>query len=110
MILHVALPVVMLMGLAAALPHLMLRLVPETFAGVLLNAGICAVLLTLISAGYFFASYMARNTALIDLAGIAPAATLVHFLGLGLGAGLVWGPVLVLSVSYTPARWKENVW
>lgn len=110
MILHVALPVAVLMALAAALPHLLLRVVPETFAGILLNVGMSAGLLTLIAATYFFVSYLTHNSAILDLAGIAPAATLAHFLRLGLGAGLVWGPVLVLSVSYTPARWKENVW
>lgn len=110
MILAIALPIFLLMALAAALPHLLLRLFPETFAGVLLNAAVCALLLTAIAAGYFFASYLARSTALLDLAGIAPAETVLHFLKLGLGAGLVWGPVLVLSVSYTPSRWKENVW
>ena len=110
MILHVALPIAVLMALAAALPHLLLRLVPETLGGVLLNAALCAGLLTVTSAVYFFATYLAQSTAILDLAGVAPGATALHFLKLGLGAGLVWGPVLVLSISYTPSRWKENVW
>lgn len=110
MILHVALPLIALIAIAAALPHLLLRRMPETFPGVILNALICALILTLLAAAYFFAAYLARNTAILDLVGISPGSTLLYFLRLGLGSALVWGPVLVLSVSYTPSRWKDNRW
>lgn len=33
-----------------------------------------------------------------------------HFVRLGLGAGLIWAPVLILAVASVPGRWKKNVW
>ena len=110
MILHVALPVIALIVIAALLPALIERWVPETIGGMALNAGLSAVGLTLISAGYFLISYLQQSTEILDLVGVAPASGVGHFLKLGLAAGLIWGPVMVLVISFAPRRWKENVW
>ena len=110
MILHVALPVIGLIVIAAVLPALIERRVPETIGGMFLNAVLSAVVLTLVSAVYFFLSYLERSTAILDLIGVEPASGVGHFLKLGLAAGLIWGPVMVLVISFAPRRWKENTW
>ena len=33
-----------------------------------------------------------------------------HFVLLSAKAGIVWGPVMVLSLSALPKRWKRAVW
>ena len=99
-----------LIALAILLPFLLARFTPETLGGLVLTGLLSAILLTLAAAAYFFLSYLNANTAILELAGVAPRSTLLYFLELGLGSALIWAPVLVLAISYLPRRWKENVW
>lgn len=110
MIRGILLPVLGLIALAALMPRLFQRVTPETTAGLVMNFALSAAMLTLASAGYFFWAYLRNDQRLLELVGIAPGYALAHFLKLGLGAGLIWGPVLLLAVSYVPRRWKENTW
>jgi hypothetical protein len=109
-ILGVALPVIVLAALAVLVPRLMERAVPESLGGLILNGVGSALVLSVLSAGYFAAAYAMRSSALLDLAGIAPGRTAAHFLRLGLMSGIVWAPVMVLAVASAPKRWKEAVW
>lgn len=110
MILGVLLPVAALIAAAILVPRGLERAMPESLQGLILNGVISAAVLTVMAAGYFFLAYLWRSTAILDLAGIAPASTLGHFLRLGLGSAIIWAPVLVLAVSTAPKRWKEAVW
>ena len=110
MITGVLIPVAALVLVAIYLPRLLARVTPESLAGLIVNGALSAVALTMLAAAYFLWSYARQDTRLLDLIGFAPGETLGHFLRLGLGSALIWGPVLVLSVSTLPRRWKENVW
>jgi len=110
MMLGLLLPVAVLVAAAILVPRGLERMVPETLGGLVLNGAVSALVLILLSAGYFFLAYLWRSTALLDLIGIAPGQTLGHFLRLGFGAGLIWAPVVVLAVSTAPKRWREAEW
>lgn len=110
MITGVALPVLALAALAIAVPRLLEHLVPETMGGLILNGAVSAAILTALATAYFVWSYARQDTRILDLIGIAPGESLLYFLRLGLGSALIWGPVLVLTISTAPRRWKENVW
>lgn len=110
MILGIVLPIAVMVALAILLPRLLARWMPESVPGLILNGGICVLLLALLSGLYFFAAYTLNNTRLLDLIGLAPGATLLYFLRLGLASALIWGPILVLALAAVPKRWKEAVW
>jgi hypothetical protein len=108
--LHLIVPVAALLAASILVPRWIEPHMPETLAGLVLNGALSAVALTLLSALYFAFAYLARSTAVLDLLNIAPAATLGHFLRLGLSSAILWAPVLVLALSTAPKRWKENQW
>lgn len=110
MITGVLLPVLGLLLCAAVIPIGVERWMPETIAGMVATGVVSAVLMTLLSAGYFLWAYASQDTRLLDAIGIAPGETLAHFLRLGLGSSLIWGPVVLLVVSTSPRRWTENEW
>jgi len=110
MILGLLIPFALLVGAGILIPRLLERVMPETLGGLILNGILSSVALLVVSAGYFAVAYYWRSTAVFDLFGIAPAATVMHFLRLGIGAAVIWAPVVVLAVSTAPRRWKENEW
>ena len=110
MIAGLALPVLALIALAVAVPHALLRLMPESGWGLVLNAALSGAVLTGLAAAYFAWAYARSSPAVLDLFGARPGAAADYLLGLGLKAGLVWGPVLVLAVSYLPRRWRGREW
>ncbi|MGR3321376.1 MAG: hypothetical protein ACU0DK_05535 [Pseudooceanicola sp.] len=110
MIHGVLLPVLVLGAIAVAVPVLLERIVPETVAGLILNGAVSASVMTLVSALYFLWSYTRGDSRIAEMLSLAPGASALHFLKLGIGAGLIWAPVVVLTVSTAPRRWKENTW
>jgi hypothetical protein len=103
-------PVVLLVATAILLPRLLLRWMPETLGGLILNGAITAAVLTGIASGWLFLSYLWRDSRLLDLFGLAPGGTLLYFLRLGLMSALIWAPVLVLALATLPKRWKHATW
>lgn len=95
---------------AIALPFATARRLPEGVAGLVVNGVVSAVTLPLGTAGYFFWACLRRDDRLIGALGVAPGETLVHFLALGVSAGLIWAPVLVLALAALPRRRKEVQW
>ncbi|WP_373354584.1 hypothetical protein [Pseudoroseicyclus sp. CXY001] len=110
MISSVLLPGLIIVIAAILLPRPLGRWLPETFAGLILNGVISVALMTALSAAVFAAAYALSGTDLAGLMGFAPGTTVGHFLRLGLSAGLLWGPVLVLAVASVPRRWRVGVW
>ncbi|WP_238365616.1 hypothetical protein [Mesobacterium pallidum] len=110
MITGLALPTLALMALAFALPHGLLRWMPETGRGLVLNGLLSGLVLVAVAAGYFLWAYAHAAPAMLRVFGARPGASAGYFLRLGLQSAVIWGPVLVLTVSYLPRRWKEGVW
>ena len=104
------LPFAALVALAIAVPFALARVLPEGVPGLLANGVLCAVAMTGVSAAYFLWAYGRQDTRVIDAIGFAPGETMGYFLRLGLGAGLIWGPPLVLAISAQPKRWRQVQW
>jgi len=103
-------PVAGLVALAVFLPRLILRWMPETLAGLILNGAITALLLTVLAAGWLFLSYVRADRRILEFFDMAPGGTAFHFLRLGFMSALIWAPVLVLSLASLPKRWKTAKW
>ena len=103
-------PLVLLVATAILLPRVILRWLPETLAGLILNGTISALVLTALASGWLFLSYLWRDSHLLYLFGLAPGGTLLYFLRLGLMSALIWAPVLVLALATLPKRWKHATW
>lgn len=110
MIAGVLLPALGLMLCAVVVPIGLERWLPKTMGGMIVNGFASGATMTLLAAGYFLWAYQRQDMRVVELLGIAPGETLGYFLRLGLSAGLIWGPVLVLVISFSPRRWKENEW
>jgi len=104
------LPFGVLVIAAVVLPFAFARLLPEGVAGLLVNGAVSALALTFGTAGYFLWAYGRQDVRVAETLGAAPGETLAHVLGLALRAGLIWVPVLVLSLSAQPRRWKVVQW
>ena len=110
MIVGVLLPALGLILCAVLVPVILERWVAESVGGMIVNGVVSAAILTALAAGYFLWAYGRQDMRFLDAIGFAPGETLGYFLRLGLSSGLIWGPVLVLVISTSPRRWKENVW
>ena len=101
-----------LAALAAALPFVFGRLLPEGTGWLLVNAALSAVLLMAAAVLYFVVAYAGRIAAVPEVLaffGAAPGSDW-HFLRLGALSALIWLPVMVLALAAQPGRWKEKVW
>lgn len=97
-------PVLLLVLAAAALPRWLARRLGRRPGARALNAALSALALAALAAAAFLALYLARDPGLWTLMRSAPAAALGHFAGLGARAGLIWAPVLAVSLLSLPRR------
>ena len=100
----VLVPVAILVLIAVAVPRLVARAVGRGARAGAVNLTLSAVVLTLISGGYFAIDYALRDPRTLGVAGAQPLAALAHFTWLGLMSGLVWGPVMILSLTALPQQ------
>lgn len=110
MLISVAVPVILLMTLAVVVTRGVERFVPESIPGLALSVVLTATLMWWISALGFFILYLWQSTAVLDLLSINPSSGLRYFLMLGLKSGLIWGPLVLITVSTAPRRWKVARW
>jgi hypothetical protein len=101
--LNLILPLVGLAVVAWLVPWLLGKLVPEGVIWLLVNGVLSALLLAVISTAGFVWLYG-------DAGGVVWREAPWHFVLLSAKAGIVWGPVMVLSLSALPKRWKRAVW
>lgn len=100
---NLILPLVGLAVVAWLVPWLLGKLVPEGIIWLLVNGVLSALLLAVISAAGFVWLYG-------EAGGVVWREAPWHFVLLSAKAGIVWGPVMVLSLSALPKRWKRAVW
>ncbi|MFC2970351.1 hypothetical protein [Acidimangrovimonas pyrenivorans] len=100
----VLVPVIVLVLLAVATPRLLARVVGRGARAAAVNLTLSALLLTVVSGGYFAVDYLLRDPRVLGALGARPVSALAHFGWLGLMAGLVWGPVMLLSLTALPQQ------
>ena len=100
---NLVLPLVGLAVLAWLVPWMLGKLLPEGVIWLLVNGVLSALLLAVVAAAGFVWLYG-------EAGGVVWREAPWHFVLLSAKAGIVWGPVMVLSLSALPKRWKEVVW
>lgn len=108
MITDLLIPTAILIALAVFVTRGVERLMPETVPGIAATALVSAVALVGLSACLFAVLYLLETPAAARL--IGQTGSVLHFLLLGVQAGLVWGPILLLVSVTAPRRWRSNVW
>ena len=103
MIQDVVLPLAFLATAAWVIPLLLFKILPEGVIWLILIGAISTIALVGISASGFYILYGRAGDVVLDT---APW----HFAVLSARAALVWAPVMVLSLSSIPRRWKRAVW
>jgi hypothetical protein len=101
--LNLVLPLVGLAVVAWLVPWVLGKLVPEGVIWLLVNGVLSALLLAVVAAAGFVWLYG-------EAGGVVWREAPWHFVLLSAKAGIVWGPVMVLSLSALPKRWKRAVW
>ncbi|MGB3687850.1 MAG: hypothetical protein WBA02_00980 [Jannaschia helgolandensis] len=100
---NLVLPLVGLAVVAWLVPWMLGKLLPEGVIWLLVNGVLSALLLAVVAAAGFVWLYG-------EAGGVVWREAPWHFVLLSAKAGIVWGPVMVLSLSALPKRWKEVVW
>ncbi|MGR3369401.1 MAG: hypothetical protein ACU0CC_11885 [Sagittula sp.] len=108
MILGLLIPTAILIALAVFVTRGVERLMPETIPGIAAAALLSALALVGLSACLFAVLYLLETPSAARL--IGQRGGVLHFLLLGVQAGLVWGPIVLLVSVTAPRRWRTNVW
>ena len=104
------LPAVFLAVVAFVVPRLWARLLPEGVTPLMVNAFLSTLVLIAVSGIFFWCLYLFQGLQVAQLADHGLAANLVTFGRLGLMSGLIWAPVMILSVAGLPRRWVHVTW
>lgn len=103
----VIVPMIVLLALGWIVPQVLGRLLPEGVAALIVLACVAFVVLW-VAGGLFFAGlYIAQGA---PMAAFTPAQAVLHFGRLGLLSGIIWLPVMILSVANLPRKWVKEVW
>lgn len=103
-------PAMILAFLAWIVPKLLSLVLPEGVRPLLLNALLSTLLLFVISTLFFVVLYAVQGVGVAEMSEYGFSANAVFFGRLGLISGLVWAPVMVLSVANLPRHWVTKVW
>ena len=104
------LPAACLALLAWVVPKLLSMVLPEGVRPLMINALLSTVILFALSTGFFSLLYVWKGVGWDELAGFGAFANIVFFGKLGLIAGLIWAPIMVLTVANLPRGWVRAVW
>ena len=83
---------------------------PEGVKPLLLLAFVATLMMLIISAGLFVLLYISRGVPFAVLFETGVLAGVIHFVRLGVISALLWGPILILSVSGLPKHWIKETW
>ncbi|WP_341211193.1 hypothetical protein [uncultured Limimaricola sp.] len=104
------LPVLGLALAGWAVPRLLAAWFPEGVRPLLCLGLTAAMSMLVLSMALFLVLYLAQGVPLDELARPGWGALAWHLARLGLGAALIWGPILVLSVAGLPRHWRHETW
>ena len=103
-------PALLLAIAAFAVPRFMARLLPEGVTPLMVNAFLSTLTLIAVSGVFFWGLYLWQGLQVAQLAEQGLAANLVFFGRLALLSGLIWAPIMILSVAGLPRKWVHATW
>ena len=100
--LAILMPVIVLVLVSAAVPIWLARRLGHDLRGRAANIALSSLVMLILSGVYFAVLYILEAPGIAGAIGAQPMVALGHFLWLGLMAGLIWAPVVVLSATIGP--------
>lgn len=91
-------------------PKLWSMVLPEGVRPLFLNAVLSTLSLIAITALYFISAYWLAGISLSRILDEGLLANIRYFGRLGLGAGIIWGPMMALSLMALPRYWVRAQW
>lgn len=104
------LPAMALALLAWLVPKFLSMVFPEGVKPLLALTFVATLLLFVISVLFFVLLYLWQGVSLADLSVLGWWENITFFGRLGLISGLIWAPIMILSVASLPRTWKKEVW
>ena len=104
------LPALVLAIIGFATPRLLARVLPEGVGPLMINALLSTLALFLLSAVFFVCLYIWQGVPMAQILEPGLAANVLFFGQLGLIAGIIWGPIMILSVAGLPRKWVKETW
>ncbi|MFT6076744.1 MAG: hypothetical protein ACJAZ1_003681 [Yoonia sp.] len=104
------LPALLLAIAAFVVPRFMARMLPEGVTPLMVNAFLSTLILIAVSGILFWCLYLWQGLQAEQLADQGLAANLVFFGRLALLSGLIWAPIMILSVAGLPRKWVHATW
>ncbi|MFQ6554044.1 hypothetical protein AAD018_017010 [Aestuariibius insulae] len=103
-------PALILAAMGWMVPRVLGQIFPEGVRPLVWLTLLSAVILFGLSIVAFVVLYLAQDIPIGTLFEPGGIETMVHFSRIAALSGLFWGPVLLLTVSSMPRRWKEAEW
>lgn len=69
-----------------------------------------ALIVWALGAAVFLGLYLVQGADLATLTSAGVAAAVWYFLRLSISAGLIWAPIMVLSIAGLPKTWVHETW
>ena len=104
------LPAMVLAAFGWVVPRLLSLLFPEGVKALLLLGFVSTLVMFALGVGFFILLYIGSGVPLTELFEPGLASGLYHFGRLGLISALLWGPIMVLSLSGLPRTWVKETW
>lgn len=95
---------------AWVIPKLLSMILPEGVRALMVNALLSTLVLFAISSAFFVVLYIVQGAGAAELAQFGWAENIVFFGRLGLISGIIWAPIMVLSVANLPRHWTKAIW
>lgn len=103
-------PTLILALMAFVVPRVIARVLPEGVPALMANAVLSALAMCILSAVFFFGLYVWQGVPASELLANGLRQNMVSFGGLGVIAGIIWAPIMVLSVAGLPRKWVHKTW
>ena len=104
------LPALVLALVGWLVPRALSLIFPEGVRPLMLLALCATVIMFVLGSGFFVLLYLLQGVPLAAVFEPGIASGVVHFGRLGLISGLIWGPIMVLSVAGLPKGWVKETW
>lgn len=104
------LPALVLGILGFAVPRVLATVLPEGVTALLVNGFASTVVVFALASLFFCLLYAWQGVSLAAFGQSETASAVLYFGRLGLLSGLIWAPVMLLSLSGLPGRWVHETW
>ncbi len=103
-------PAALLALVGWAVPRLLALVMPEGVGPLMLIAMLSTLILGLVGIAFFVGLYLWQGLSLAVIFDAGVVGAILHFGRLSLISALLWGPIMLLSLSGLPRNWIKETW